>query len=481
MMNRQARSTSFLDKRSDSDPWLDQDRFQISISLGAPEANLQFIRSELTKRPAKIEDLVIKQQEIFKVSRPELIRPKLEPSTPRKCSSLSTNDGDSYHDSSELLPEPELKEDVDTESQKVTDKKRVNWSALNMYFFIFVVYNYKHVSKKESSPKSKSQKRKHRQDFKFYDELLVYMELKSSEIRELYDPWFDCREGKDEASLNPHNLKWELRNPTHDQTTDDLELQNFIKKKKEVLYTRFDKREDECLILAEQAATARELGYLSFEDPDVVQCVPPEVEDVLQRFLEHECGSRFKRHLPMLDARSIWDPEYDLRSKLSQASNILIKTYQESMKVEQLLQDLESAGFRPNGSRGLFHLKPASSARQQDGLLVVKVEDTSNPTPTPAASNEKVRCFIEDCNKIMNCSSMEMSKLEYLRKKVVDGFYALDSRQDQVDVLDSFQRFSERSIFLCQNELTLANFFVMFVRMGEITNNKHINPVLQSH
>src|SRR3990167_237684 len=338
-------------------------------------------------------------------------------------------------------------------------------------------------------------------DEEFYPKLAIYFLRKSLELRKLTDSPEEIRllqkhgldDGYSDDPLPPadsaQQLKaWAQKNKRWIDKRA-IKLHSFVNKKKQGP-VEVDSYKQYIYYLIENEQIELSL-------PDSVTEPTPNEETIIERALaSHPDNCMFRDclpdvPLPFMRKRSLKevehpntcrvDPDYDWRGKLKLASNILIKTYQESMKVEQLLQDLESAGFRPNGSRGLFHLKPASSARQQDGLLVVKVEDTSNPTPTPAASNEKVRCFIEDCNKIMNCSSMEMSKLEYLRKKVVDGFYALDSRQDQVDVLDSFQRFSERSIFLCQNELTLANFFVMFVRMGEITNNKHINPVLQSH
>jgi len=459
---RKANSTpnQYLGKRSELDQVERPLGFQNSISLGAVPSEAYLPLQNCCKGSTKLIESKLRKPQVPKIRQKPHPEVKIEePMSPRK-SSLSTDD-DSNRDLGNF--------------SAAQSKKRMNWSPLNVYFFIFMVYNYRHVSKKD--PAVPSGKRKSRQNSAFYNELLVYLERKTLEIRMRFDPLFGQREEREVIQYNEADQCWKLYDQLGDQVTDEDLLSDILKKKKEVLYTRFDKREEEIDEFAIRAQAAQSTGELSFMEPTQVSSVPPAVEERLRVFLEKEFGSKFSKHKDMLDTSSVWDPNYDMRSRTDLAVRITERVYDFLQKMTPPFPTSQQKQEPQPGTRGKSQAKRSSTCGS--GLvaqgtatqpsLFLKAGHESNPT--------KALELKKSCSAILDQHQMEMGELQHLTNTVIQNFDCLDNQSD-VNMLHLISQASEHVLRMCQDELILANFFVMFVRQRKIRNNNFINPDL---
>ena len=465
-------SNEYLGKRSETDQAERPLGFQNSISFGAIPSEAYFPVQHCCNGSTKLIESKIGKPQVLQIQQQAGTEIKTEePMSPRK-SSLSTDDNSNR----DLDSNQDLDSNRDLgDFSAAQDKKRVNWSALNVYFFIFVVYNYRHLSKKE--PAVPFGKRKSRQDSAFYNELLVYLERKTLEIRLCFDPLFGQREEREGLHYDEDGKRWELYDELGAFVDDPTRLCEILKKKKEVLYTRFDKREEESYEFAKRAQAAKSRGQLSFDEPDHVSSVPQGVEEMLRVFLEKEFGSKFSKHKHMLDTSSIWDPNYDMRSRTYLATKITEKVYDFLQKITPPFPPTEEKHEPKSGTRKKSQIK--RSPTQSFGMeaesmstppsLFLKVAEESNPI--------KVEEFEKSCSAILEQHQMEMGELQRLTNTVIQNFGSLDN-QSNIIVLHLISQASEHVLRMCQDELILANFFVMFVRLRRIRNNKFTNPDL---
>lgn len=447
-------SNHFLGKRSDSDQVDSHYGFQNSITLGAnlSQVDLPFQVIRKSQKNTIRSELSNKRKHQL---RPQLGQHiKYEDHFYQHQSSTSTD-----CDSGEDLNVAENSNTAD-DCNPAKDKKRVNWSALNIYFFIFVVYNYKHLSKK--TPSVPSGKRKSRQEPEFYNELLIYLERKTAEIRRSSDPLFGLREEHDPLQYNEVHKCWEFCDGTGNLIFDSDGLVEALKKKKEILYTRFDKREEESYEFAKRAEAAQLSGELSFLEPAQVSSVPPATEERLRQFLEQQFGSKFSKHKPMLDTTPIFSPDYDLVSQLGLATKV-------TFEVHHFLSAFKDSQL-PTEATADWPLKTPGSCSDPPSLHhKIMIGDTCK---CPLVQDIK-----RDCSLIMAQHQMEMGELKRLISNVITNYGLLDNHSDS-NMLTSIREASEHTIRMCQDELILANYFVMFVKQRIIRNNRYINPEL---
>ena len=171
------------------------------------------------------------------------------------------------------------------------------------------------------------------------------------------------------------------------------------------------------------------------------------------------------------------NPNYDSEGQAYSASKITEKVYDFLQKITPPFPPTEEKHEPKSGTRKKSQIK--RSPTQSFGMeaesmstppsLFLKVAEESNPI--------KVEEFEKSCSAILEQHQMEMGELQRLTNTVIQNFGSLDN-QSNIIVLHLISQASEHVLRMCQDELILANFFVMFVRLRRIRNNKFTNPDL---
>jgi hypothetical protein len=465
MINTPNSCEQYLGKRSVLDRLLEHPGFQNSISLEVKLPNAHADDADDSLSPTKYRNVIRKKQEIFNVRR-EAPNVKTEESeTPRK-SSLSTDD--------DSTPEPTLAKNL--------GKKRANWAAMNMYFHIFVAYNFNHVSitqeleshkgkprSRKSRARDREIQRKDRQCPEFYNKLMLYVEKKKQQIRNNYDPLFESREiNADQIYFDEAKESWRLRNPTGFPELDGEALDESIRTKRSTLYTRFDKREGNTPLFARSAQAARNQGLISFSESAGVEVVPEEDEEILRSYLQQKFGKQFNKHMPMLKTEKVRDPNYNMRESLELSGQYLAELYllqtEQKAFIEQHLKNEKQPGVADHSTHRQTTVKIA--ALELDALTI------SNPQ-----AFQDIQAFKQCCSQIIGVEELAITDIRVLKDRLVKTFNQLD-KTIKLSFMEDLLEAIERLILTCRFELCIANIFVLLVRKGDITGNKYINPNL---